>query len=146
MAIAGSFVEAAQTRLLKFLDGTLDPSVPSARVAEDIAALAVTLGRDPFWRPRLGAAGRLLAERREAEAESAKELVANFLAGIAREEAATKRNRAEIQAANDHFAARQAAQAVREAAQKRYLRHREERREADRLRSIGAGSSSKKKR
>ena len=125
MAIAGSFVEAAQTRLLKFLDGTLDPSVPSARVAEDIAALAVTLGRDPFWRPRLGAAGRLLAERREAEAESAKELVANFLAGIAREEAAAK------------------AAAIKREAHSRYLRRREGRREEDRRRSVGAGSGKK---
>ena len=146
MAIAEPVIEIMKFRVLAFLGGTLDLAVPMARIAEDVAALATVLGRDTFMRPRLGAAGCLLAERRAAEAASAKALVADFLAGIAREEAATKRNRAEIQAANDHFAARQAAQAVREAAQKRYLRHREERREADRLRSIGAGSSSKKKR
>ena len=136
MAIAEPVVEIMKSRVLAFLGGTLDLAVPMARIAEDVAPLAPVLGRDTFMRPRLGAAGCLLAERRAAEAASAKALVADFLAGIARERAAAERNRAEIQAA----------QAVRETAQKRYLRHREERREADRQRSIGAGSSSKKKR
>ena len=125
MAIAEPVVEMMKGRVLAFLGGTLDLAVPTARIAEDIAALAVTLGRDPFWRPRLGAAGRLLAERREAEAESAKELVANFLAGIAREEAAAK------------------AAAIKREAHSRYLRRREGRREEDRRRSVGAGSGKK---
>src|SRR3989338_6436918 len=90
MAIAEPVVEMMKGRVLAFLGGTLDLAVPTARIAEDIAALAVTLGRDTFMRPRLGAVGRLLAERRAAGATSARELVANFLGGIAREEAAAE--------------------------------------------------------
>lgn len=57
-------------RVLAFIGGTLAPQVATSTIALDIAAVTRVADGDPYWRPRLICARRMLEQRRAAERQA----------------------------------------------------------------------------